>query len=92
MAKAARQDDEARLTGRVQERTRVKDAPAADPALRSLRKRLKRLQRKLRRLEARKQHAMGKKTKGERKAEVKPEAKPEEAGPPETKPAGPAEA
>lgn len=75
MAKTARQDDETRLTARVQERNAAKDTPETDPALRSLRKRLKRLQRKRRRLELRKRHAMGKKAKAETKAEAKPEAK-----------------
>lgn len=86
MAKAARQDDEARLTTRVRERTGATGTPEGGAALRSLRKRLKRLQRKRRRLEARKRHAMGKKAKGEAKAEARPEAKPAEAETPEAKP------
>ena len=90
MAKTARQDDETRLTARLRERTATKDAPETDPALRSLRKRLKRIQRKRRRLELRKRHAMGKKakaeTKAETKAEVKPEAKKAAAEAPEAKP------
>ncbi len=95
MAKITRQDDEARLTARVRERTGAKDTPEKDPALRSLRKRLKRLQRERRRLEARKRHAMGKKAKAEAKAETKTEAKPEakkaEAEAPEAKTAEPAD-
>ena len=94
MAKTARQDDETRLTARVRERTATKDTPEKDPAVRSLRKRLKRIQRKRRRLELRKRHAMGKKTKSETKsetkaetkAETKPEAKKAEAKAPEAKP------
>ena len=89
MAKTARQDDETRLTARVRERTATKETPEKDPALRSLRKRLKRVQRKRRRLEVRKRHAMGKKAKVEAKAETKAEAKPEakkaEAKAPEAK-------
>ena len=100
MAKTARQDDETRLTARVRERTATKDTPEKDPALRSLRKRLKRLQRTRRRLEVRKQHAMGKKAKPEAKTETKAEAKLEakkaeakasEAKPPEAKTDAPAD-
>ena len=86
MAKTARQDDETRLTARLRERTATKDAPETDPALRSLRKRLKRIQRKRRRLELRKRHAMGKQAKAETKAEAKPEAKKAAAEAPEAKP------
>jgi len=85
MAKTARQDDETRLTARVRERTATKETPEKDPALRSLRKRLKRVQRKRRRLEVRKRHAMGKKAKAETKAEAKPEAKKAAAEAPEAK-------
>ena len=95
MAKIAPPDDEARLTAQVRKRTAAKDTPEKDPALRSLRKRLKRLQRTRRRLEARKRHAMGKKAKAEAKAETKADAKPEakqaEAKAPEAKTDAPAD-
>ncbi|MDR4475833.1 MAG: hypothetical protein R3B11_07460 [Nitrospira sp.] len=60
------ESDEIRLRKKLAARTKEADSPSGDPALRSLRKRLKRVQRKRRALSLRKKHAAG--TKAETKS------------------------
>ena len=53
------ESDEIRLKKNLAARTKDADGPSGDPALRSLRKRLKRVQRKRRAVSLRKKHAAG---------------------------------
>lgn len=58
----ARQADMTRLATKIAERRKSTQKTDGDPALRTLRKRLKRAQRRLRAVALRKAHAGGKKT------------------------------
>ena len=60
--KSPGESDMARLKTKIADRGKASPKADADPALRSLRKRLKRAQRKQRALAMRKAHASGKKT------------------------------
>ena len=53
------ESDEIRLKKKLAARTKDADGPSGDPALRSLRKRLKRVQRKRRAVSLTKKHAAG---------------------------------
>jgi hypothetical protein len=57
--KQAAESDEARLKKKITQKLAGHSAPEADPAMRSLRKRLKREQRKRRALALRRKHAGG---------------------------------
>jgi hypothetical protein len=65
VAKVTLEQDEARLKQKAAARQAAVENPEGDAAFRGLRKHLKRVQRKSRRLALRKQHAGGKKAKGE---------------------------
>ena len=60
--KSTGETDETRLKGKIAARMGDEKGISGDPAVRSLRKRLKRVQRKRRALSSRKKHAAGKET------------------------------